>query len=400
MDEQFAAIYLDFENLSISADQTYPSKEKPFKLSPIVDFASNGRNICVKKAYSDWSKPQLARYQNELNEFGFEMIHLPGTSSQGKNGSDLRMTIDILEDIQSFPIINTIVIGSGDTDFIPLIRKVLARGKKVIIVGFDNSVGNLVKNNCTEFKSINELFENSGEPDEIYDPEDPEEQKTALTLERINGRELLIRFIKNRSNDESILLAQLKLNLLRLQPSFSEKRMGFSTFKKFLESLQNDVVEKIENDSESGHPRVYFRDIENVHPLNMDKDDEITKFVYQNLKYIKEKQIRKELAKHLIKLFKESSIVTMHDMVEYLSENVKSIPKISIRKYIFAIAQGRVFSYADREYVGSLSSRPQKLNETINNVEIIDTIYKKRIQEIILDRFSDVNDEIIKKILQ
>ena len=207
-------------------------------------------------------------------------------------------------------------------------------------------------------------------------------------------------YLSARSNDESILLAQLKLNLLRLQPSFSEKRMGFSTFKKFLESLQNDVVEKIENDSESGHPRVYFRDIENVHPLNMDKDDEITKFVYQNLKYIKEKQIRKELAKHLIKLFKESSIVTMHDMVEYLSENVKSIPKISIRKYIFAIAQGRVFSYADREYVGSLSSRPQKLNETINNVEIIDTIYKKRIQEIILDRFSDVNDEIIKKILQ
>jgi len=38
-----------------------------------------------------------------LGRYGFEMIHLPGTSVQGKNGADLRMTIDILEDMQLFP---------------------------------------------------------------------------------------------------------------------------------------------------------------------------------------------------------------------------------------------------------------------------------------------------------
>src|SRR5271169_6188251 len=75
LEEQFVAIYLDFENLAISAEQTYPSKEKPLTLSPLVDFAANNRNICIKKAYSDWSRPLLAQYQNELNEYGFEMIH-------------------------------------------------------------------------------------------------------------------------------------------------------------------------------------------------------------------------------------------------------------------------------------------------------------------------------------
>lgn len=400
MDEQFAAIYLDFENLAISADQTYPSKEKPLTLSPIVDFAANNRNICIKKAYSDWSKPLLSRYQNELNEHGFEMIHLPGTSMQGKNGADLRMTIDILEDLQSFPIINTVVIGSGDTDFIPLVRRILARGKKVIIVGFDNSVGKLVKNNCTEFKSLNELF---GEPEDLDDAdysEKKEEQKTELDLARLNGRDLLIRFINNRSNDEPVLFAQLKYNLLRLQPSFSEKRLGFSSLKKFLESMQEDIVEKIENDPITGHPKVYFRDISAIPPLKMDKEEEIAKFINQNLKYIKERRTRHDLAKNLLKLFKEQPVASMHEMSEYISKNVKTVPKIAIRKYVFTIGQGRIFSYADKVNGGSLSSRPQKLNDNISNSDVIDNIYKKRIVEIIQNRFSDVDEQKIIAILQ
>jgi len=399
MEEQFAAIYLDFENLARSAEQTYPSKEKPLTMSPIVDFAANNRNICIKKAYSDWSKPLLARYQNELNEHGFEMIHLPGTSQQGKNGADLRMTIDVLEDLQSLPMINTFFIGSGDTDFIPLIRRILARGKKVIVVGFDNSVGRLVKNNCTEFKSLNELFGEFDNQEDSEDLENQDEQKTELDIERLNARELLIRFIKNRSSDEPILLAALKYNLLRLQPTFSEKRLGFSSFKKFLEFLEDDIVEKFEKDPVTGHPKVVFKDIAMIPASQLDMEEEIKKFINQNLKYIKERRTRHDIAKNLLKLFKEQHVVSMHDMIEYISKNVKTVPKIAIRKYIFTIAQGRVFSYADDVYGGSLSLRSQKLNDTITNTDVIDTIYRKRVAEIILNRFSDIEEDRVNEFL-
>lgn len=395
MEEQFVAIYLDFENLAISAEQTYPSKEKPLTLSPLVDFAANNRNICIKKAYSDWSRPLLAQYQNELNEYGFEMIHLPGTSLQGKNGADLRMTIDILEDMQTFPIITTFLLGSGDTDFIPLVRRILARGKKVIIVGFDNSVGNLVKNNCTEFKSMNELI---GEVEES-DESDKEVEKIDLDLERLNAKDLLIRYIKNRPSDEPILLAQLKYNLLRLQPSFSEKKLGFSSFKKFLESMEEDIVEKIENDAITSHPKVFFKDISTVPVFKLDKKEEVSKYISQYLKFNKDHHVRHEFAKNLLKLFKEQSIVSMHDMIEYLSNHTKNVSKLLIRKYVFALGSGRVFSYADKVYSGSLFSRPQKLNDSINTPEIIDKIYQKRILELILNRFSDVDETQIKEML-
>lgn len=399
MEEHYTAVYLDFENLAISAEQTYPSTDKPLHLSPLVDFAADKGSICIKKAYSDWSKPLLARYQNELNEHGFEMIHLPGTSLQGKNGADLRMTIDILEDMQLFPIINTFVIGSGDTDFIPLVRRILARGKKVIIIGFENSVGNLVKNNCTQFRSLNELLDESGDQDGGDDFDDHEQLQTELDQERLNGKDLLIRFIKTRSSDEPILFAQLKIFLLRLQPSFSEKRLGFSSFKKFLESMQDDVVEKIESDPLTGHPKVYFKDISAVPTIKMDKKEEISKYIYQTLKYNKDRKVRHDLAKNLLKLFKEKPTVSMHDMIEYLSENIKIIPKISIRKYIFALGQGRVFSYVDRVYGGSLFSRPQKLNEAISNTEVIDNIYQKRILELTMNRFSEIDEKDILALL-
>lgn len=49
MDDNNVAIYLDFENLAISAEQTYPSHEKPLFLRPILDYATSLGNICIKK---------------------------------------------------------------------------------------------------------------------------------------------------------------------------------------------------------------------------------------------------------------------------------------------------------------------------------------------------------------
>ena len=77
-------------------------------------------------------------------------------------GPSVRLAVDVMENLELFPSIDTIVIGSGDTDFIPLLQKIRARGKNVIVVGFEHSVGSLVKSNCTEFKALTELL---GEPE-------------------------------------------------------------------------------------------------------------------------------------------------------------------------------------------------------------------------------------------
>lgn len=251
MEERTIAIYLDFENLALSAETVYSSKEKPLAMGPLVDFASAKGLICVKKAYADWSREIFSQYQNRLMEQGFELVHLPSATYQGKNGCDVRLAVDVMEYLQLHPGIHRVLIGSGDTDFIPLIQRLRARGKEVIILGFEHSVGALVKRNCNEFKSLEELLggAEAGAPSGDLSPERLPGQ----------GRQLLLRFIRSREEEEPLLLSALKQHLLRLDPAFSERELGFASFKDFLRSLEGDVVERFDQE-QSALPLVYLRD--------------------------------------------------------------------------------------------------------------------------------------------
>ena len=398
MDDNNVAIYLDFENLAISAEQTYPSHEKPLFLRPILDYATSLGNICIKKSYADWSREIVHQYERKLVKHGFEMRHLPQTSFQGKNGVDLQLAIDLLEDMQLFPIIDIFILGSGHTDFIPLIRRVLSRGKRVYVIGFDNSVGTVIKENCTEYKSLEELL--GIEEDVAEDAELAANRPLDEDINKLSGRELLIRFIKNRASEEPILLSQLKPQLIRLQPSFSEKQLGFHSFKYFIESLIGDVVETVEADSETGHPQVHLKDITEIESVGIDKSLQISDFLYKNLRYPKDPAVRGELSEQLYALLSPKLPVSMHDMVDYIFDKTNgNIPKITIRKFVFALGQGRAFHYADQDYSGPLLSRPQVLNDSIQIPSEIEKIYLDRITEVMQRKYSDIEDELLQSLL-
>lgn len=329
---------------------------------------------------------------------GFEMRHLPQTSFQGKNGVDLQLAIDLLEDMQLFPIIDIFILGSGDTDFIPLIRRVLSRGKRVYVIGFDNSVGTVIKENCTEYKSLEELL--GIEEDVAEDAELAANRPLDEDINKLSGRELLIRFIKNRASEEPILLSQLKPQLIRLQPSFSEKQLGFHSFKYFIESLIGDVVETVEADSETGHPQVHLKDITEIESVGIDRSLQISDFLYKNLRYPKDPAVRGELSEQLYALLSPKLPVSMHDMVDYIFDKTNgNIPKITIRKFVFALGQGRAFHYADQDYSGPLLSRPQILNDSIQIPGEIGKIYLDRITEVMQRKYSDIEDELLQSLL-
>ncbi len=389
MEENKVAIYLDFENLAISAEEVYPSKERPLSLGPIIDFAVNKGNICIRKAYADWSKRQFQQYQNMLIEHGFEMIYLPATSAMGKNGSDIRIAIDAMEIMELFQNINTFIIGSGDTDFIPLMQRILARGKKVIIIGFEHSVGSSVNNNCSEFKDIEELLGVS----EI-DNSSTLEEKEESDFDRLYGRDLMIRYLKNRDTDGTILLSQLKNELLRLQPSFSEKKIGFSSFKDYVESMVNDVIKEIMQ-AKNGILSVRFMESENIKITKIDKKEELIEYLYKNFRYQRDAKVRFELSKVLFDFFKMKNFATMSEMIYHLSEKFKKIPRVSIRSYINLLASSGVFIYAEKELKGSLSNRPQKLHDTVTNSNQIEKMYRHKIMGLLIKRFPDFEDEIM-----
>jgi len=388
------AIYLDFENLAISADQAFSHIERPLKLGPLLDYGSTKGTISIKKAYADWARPDNNRYTRHLIKYGFELKYLPGTSHRGKNGADIQMSIDILEDMQFYPL-DAVMIGSGDTDFLPLIRRVLARGKKVYLIGFDDSVGDIIRDNCSEYQSLDTLLSVFLAPD--LDAHDEAEQGSeVLTSSLRKGRDLLIRYIRSKNPDEAVLFSLLKNELLRLQPSFSEESLGFRSFTEFMESFKGDLIEETST-SPLGHPQVLFKRSGDI-PLQAPcTKDEILEFITKNLRYPFDLNVRLDLSRNLLSCFLEKSPVSMTDMINTISAHMETMPRLTIRKFLFALGEGRAFHYAEPMFNQSLQRRPQILNKGITTPEQIEEIYRKRVLEIIRNRFSGADMDLIEK---
>ena len=379
------AIYLDFENLAISADEAYPSKERPLQIGPIVDFINSKGNVCLKKAYGNWNIPIFRQYQQMLIESGFELIHLPATTSRGKNGADVKMAVDVMENMELVKFINIFIIGSGDTDFIPLIQRIRARGKKVILIGFDHSVGTLVKKNCSEYKSLEELI---GKPEK-----DSLSSDLAEDIEISQGRNLLVRYISTMGTDSPVVLTNLKIGLLRLEPSFSERKFGFNSFMDFIRSFMGDIVENIEQVQQGKH-LVYFTRKE----LSLSKESNVfhnaKSFLQRNIRYIHKIEMRKDVMTILFNMFQEKRSMSMNYMRDAICGNTEDVLKIEIRKLINTLFTGNAFH--QHEYVeGPLLARPFELQETITSPEVLEQCYIARTRDILKNRFPDMGiDEI------
>ncbi|RMG68227.1 MAG: NYN domain-containing protein, partial [Bacteroidetes bacterium] len=368
------ALYLDFENLAISAETVYPSREKPLNLEPIIDFAASKGVICTRKAYADWSKHIFSQYQNRLMDQGFELIHLPETNQQGKNGSDVRLAVDVMEYLEFYQGVQTFIIGSGDTDFIPLIQRLRARGKTVITLGFEHSVGNLVKRNSTEFKSLEDLI---GKPEAESPSSDLTEEPDASY-----GRRLMLRVQRAHNNeDEPLYMSQLKQQLLRIDPSFSEKELGFSSFKQFVLSLKGDVVARVETRDET-LPMVYLQDpgeeeSPQVRPSAL--REEAFQFLVRRLRYSHDPHRRQEMAEALVACFAQADLRSMNEMFEQVSTHLdRRIPKSDIKKYINTLFTGGAFESSPEYPNGPLLSRPFALGANLNRAEALDQVYIRR----------------------
>ncbi|MEM7657692.1 MAG: NYN domain-containing protein [Bacteroidota bacterium] len=395
MEGQNVAIYLDFENLAISADAVYPSQARPLRLQPIVDFAASKGTVFLKKAYADWSKNIFAQYQNKLLEQGFELVHLPATNKQGKNGSDVHLAVDVMEYMALSPSLDTYIIGSGDTDFIPLIQRLRTRGKRVIVIGFEHSVGPLVKRNSTEFRTLESLL---GQPEigspsgDLHESPDPS-----------YGRQLMLRFIQSSEETDPVLMSQLKQNLLRLDPSFSEKDLGFSNFKSFVRSMVGDLVEKIDTEHTT-LPVVHLKEpsamTSTKEPISETDRDNAMQFLSRKLRYQKEAPLRQDMSQALFASFSQQAVMSMNEMFEKIHEALgNELAKTDIRKYINTLFTGGAFAPHNEEAEGPLLSRPFELVEDVAGAEDLDEIYIRRVSEILQSRYADLPSREILELL-
>ena len=120
MAEDNVAVLIDYENTGLDSVQY------------LLEQLSDVGRVIIRRAYADWSIERGKR--DQLLELGIEARHLFRSTRSGKNSSDILLTMDAIELLYGADL-DTFVIVSSDSDFVPLVSKLRGAGKIVIGAG-------------------------------------------------------------------------------------------------------------------------------------------------------------------------------------------------------------------------------------------------------------------------
>lgn len=270
------AVYIDFDNIVISRyDQVngrssfqkdkakglakYPDRlaRATIDVGAIIDFASSFGTLVLTRAYADWSAEVNTGYRQQLVARAVDLVQLFPAAAYGKNGADIRLAVDAVEDMFRLPDLTHVVIVAGDSDYIPLAQRCKRLGRYVVGIGVAGSTSRALAAACDDFISYDALpgvpvFEPApadadadAEPKRRtrqpkQQPEEPPAPDPADTATALLTRALQIGLEKD--DVEWLHNSAVKAQMKRMDPSFSEKELGYKSFSDFLRSY-SDLVE-------------------------------------------------------------------------------------------------------------------------------------------------------------
>jgi NYN domain-containing protein/OST-HTH/LOTUS domain-containing protein len=292
------AVYIDFDNIVISRyDQVHGrgqfqrDKVHGFTMSDksadpdiadkvrratvdvgaIIDFASSFGTLVLTRAYADWSAPVNADYRGQLVSRAVDLVQLFPAAAYGKNGADIRLAVDAVEDMFRLPDLTHVVIVAGDSDYIALAQRCRRLGRYVVGVGVAGSTSRSLAAACDELVIYDALpgitpadaarppaaraasaraEEETGKAPPArgsrrarrpaatvadegdLESEDPQEVATRL-LERA------LRLGQEKDDEDWLHSSEVKSQMRRMDPSFSEKALGYRSFSDFVKSRES-----------------------------------------------------------------------------------------------------------------------------------------------------------------
>lgn len=308
------AVYLDFDNIVISRyDQVHgrqrfskdkvrtadrePGSEISEKLAAatvdvgaIIDFASSFGTLVLTRAYADWSAAVNADYRGQLVGRAVDLVQLFPAAAYGKNGADIRLAVDAVEDMFRLPDLTHVVLVAGDSDYIALAQRCKRLGRYVVGVGVAGSTSRSLAAACDELVTYDALpgVEPIPEPDKepvapaaAADPGvAPEDDATEVKTEpakrkratrkqtkkdeddpQVAASRLLERALRlghEKNDDEWLHSSAVKSQMKRMDPSFSEKSLGYRSFSDFV--ISRDDVAELDDSSPARQIRARNRD--------------------------------------------------------------------------------------------------------------------------------------------
>jgi len=255
------AVYLDFDNIvmswydrvhgrnsfardrqKIADDPSEPEiaqrlKDATIDVGAIIDYAASFGTLVLTRAYADWSSPVNAEYRSQLVARAVDLVQLFPAAAYAKNGADIRLAVDTVEDMFRLPDLTHVVIVAGDSDYVPLAQRCKRLGRIVVGVGVAGSTAKSLAAACDQFDAYDTL-------PGVQAPEPAKKAETAPVSRRKRATadptaELLARALRleqERTDDDWVHLSAVKNLIKRMDPSFSEKGLGHRSFSDFVKA--------------------------------------------------------------------------------------------------------------------------------------------------------------------
>ncbi|MGW4928906.1 NYN domain-containing protein [Agromyces sp. NPDC004153] len=296
--EPRVALYFDFDNIVISRyDQlhgdgayrkdTSRSKapasgtqaaarllEATVDVDAVLDYASTFGTIALARAYADWSTPVNASYRGQLIDRAVDLVQLFPLVKSMKNGADIRLAVDAVEDLFRLDGLTHIVIVAGDSDYVPLAQKAKRLGAYVVGIGVAGGTSRALSAACDEFADYDALLSTDAAVDDDENASAPSEPASKPSRSRSKkstdaahdagqsaksggaasapaepapaaapptrnpGRLLLkaLELLRARNDQEWQPSGAVKNQMQRMDPSFQERKLGFGSFSDFVKS--------------------------------------------------------------------------------------------------------------------------------------------------------------------
>ncbi|TDW29213.1 NYN domain-containing protein [Cryobacterium psychrophilum] len=282
----------DFDKSRADADPEIAARlaAATVDFNAIIDFALSFGALVVNRAYADWSVPVNANYQRQLMSRAVDLTQLFTATTRGtKNGADIRLAVDVVEDLFRLPDLTHVIIVAGDSDYIALAQKSKRLGRFVVGIGVAGSTSTSLAAACDEFEDYGSLpgiekvaatsdaaatttekpkaGKKASEPadkqpkeaptkvrkfttnpmfshtdDMQFDEPEPADDTDPQTV----ATDLLVRALQighaKGDADEWLNTGTVKNQMRRMDPSFNEKPLGYRSFTDFLAS-RSDLAE-------------------------------------------------------------------------------------------------------------------------------------------------------------
>lgn len=148
------ALFVDAQNLYYSARMGYAAKVNYEKLMKLI---TGNRKLAKAYAYIVQAPDgDVKPFASSLERFGYVVkIKDVRTRSDGSSKAnwDMGMALDILSILDS---VDTIVLASGDGDFVPLVEFVKSKNKRVEIFAFSDNTAYDLKEKADKFQPLGE----------------------------------------------------------------------------------------------------------------------------------------------------------------------------------------------------------------------------------------------------